>query len=388
MRKLVRTIKQKLLRRLSRYFYTGMQYFYLFAARGKNWRLQEEKPIALLWGFNRWKWNHMPAYLPEFRILFVNKKGPWREIKAVLDRNENLTFVSWGYQAPPEVEAYAASRNIPLLRMEDGFIRSADLGCKHTRALSLVLDYKGLYFDATRPSELEDILNTYDFSAIPGLVEASRTLLETMKALKVSKYNMGLAGNAAAALGPQKQYRILVVGQLESDASLRYGMADDWTNLKLLEKAREEHPEAEIIYRPHPDTLHLQREDSMSGEGESAFYRIFSEPVILADLFAVVDHVYTMTSLSGMEALLHGLRVTVVGMPFYAGWGLTDDRRQCERRKRRLTLEELFYGAYVLYPRYCLNLSSPVEGCLATMTQVVAPRLASANPPKGTAVSA
>ena len=32
-----------------------------------------------------------------------------------------------------------------------------------------------------------------------------------------------------------------------------------------------------------------------------------------------------MTSLLGFEALLRGKSVTCLGLPFYAGWGLTDD---------------------------------------------------------------
>jgi capsular polysaccharide export protein len=41
---------------------------------------------------------------------------------------------------------------------------------------------------------------------------------------------------------------------------------------------------------------------------------------------AACDVVHTMTSLSGFDALLRGKRVVVHGQPFYAGWGLTEDR--------------------------------------------------------------
>ncbi len=39
-------------------------------------------------------------------------------------------------------------------------------------------------------------------------------------------------------------------------------------------------------------------------------------------------------------------------MPFYAGWGLTKDKYRCERRTRKLSLEELVAGALIAYPRY------------------------------------
>jgi len=59
-----------------------------------------------------------------------------------------------------------------------------------------------------------------------------------------------------------------------------------------------------------------------------------------------------MTSLTGFEALLRGKPVRCEGLPFYAGWGLTDDSHVCPRRLRRLTLDALIAGALILYPAY------------------------------------
>lgn len=59
-----------------------------------------------------------------------------------------------------------------------------------------------------------------------------------------------------------------------------------------------------------------------------------------------------MTSLAGFEALMRAIPVTVWGMPFYGGWGLTDDREDCGRRDRRLSILELVYAAYLVYPTY------------------------------------
>ena len=49
---------------------------------------------------------------------------------------------------------------VRLIRMEDGFIRSVGLGSDFNWPYSLVLDEKGIYYDPSRPSGLEDILNT------------------------------------------------------------------------------------------------------------------------------------------------------------------------------------------------------------------------------------
>ena len=59
-----------------------------------------------------------------------------------------------------------------------------------------------------------------------------------------------------------------------------------------------------------------------------------------------------MTSLVGFEGLLRGLNVVCYGLPFYAGWGLTQDRHRIERRTRQLTLDDLVAGTLIEYPRY------------------------------------
>ena len=59
-----------------------------------------------------------------------------------------------------------------------------------------------------------------------------------------------------------------------------------------------------------------------------------------------------MTSLAGFEALMRGRAVTVWGCPFYAGWGLTDDRHPQPGPRRPLPLDALVAGALLLYPRY------------------------------------
>lgn len=65
-----------------------------------------------------------------------------------------------------------------------------------------------------------------------------------------------------------------------------------------------------------------------------------------------VDEVHTLTSTVGFEALMHGKPVFTYGLPFYAGWGLTNDWLTCERRTRTRTLDELIYAALIEYPTY------------------------------------
>jgi capsular polysaccharide export protein len=72
----------------------------------------------------------------------------------------------------------------------------------------------------------------------------------------------------------------------------------------------------------------------------------------MAQLYGQVDAIHVLTSLAGFEALLRGVPVHTWGLPFYAGWGLTQDQLACPRRGRQLSLNALVHGTLIDYPRY------------------------------------
>ena len=73
--------------------------------------------------------------------------------------------------------------------MEDGFLRSVGLGVALRPGASYVLDGRGMYYDATRPSDLEVLLQTADFPA--DLLKRAARLRAAIVARGVSKYNVG-----------------------------------------------------------------------------------------------------------------------------------------------------------------------------------------------------
>jgi len=337
------------------------RHFLLF---GDNWLDHDDnRPIAVLWSLSPWKRDVISDFLPEYRVAIPRQKYPfllglyacWRI------RREGIVFVTWSHKEPTRAKLMARLLGIGgFLRMEDGFIRSANLGAAHTLPESLVLDRSGLYFDANSPSDLENILNSYDFGSHDNqkLMENAKNIMKIIKDLGTTKYNLRTYETASSLLGMRLKRRVLVIGQIESDASIVYGKAEGWSNYLLLRLAIDENPDAEIIYRPHPDvakglTRFTRR---IRSKHLPANVTILDKVEIsLRDIFEQVNHVYTITSLAGFEALLHGIKVTVVGAPFYAGWGLTDDRQTHPRRTRRLSLQEVFCAAYLLYPRYRAN---------------------------------
>lgn len=335
---------------------------------GKNWE-DGSKKVAVLFGFSLWKCKFIGDYLEDYRILHIRQRVSWYKVRKELDKWEDFTFFVWSFKdSQNTLKQYAEQRNIDIVRVEDGFLRSVALGKSHSTPYSLVFDHSGLYFNADMPSDLENLLQHHDFASDKKLLSKAGALISLFKTMNLSKYNLPSHTPISSILGPQLRKRVLVLGQVMTDASLKYGRASEWDSDRLLALAIHENPHAEVLYRPHPDLR-----DAATGMFQvPKEVKVIDADVKLGELFAHVDHVYVITSLSGLEALLHGLKVTVAGMPFYAGWGLTDDRQTHERRTRKLTVEELFCGAYLLYPQYLLKATDPVEACLNTMLRLYA----------------
>lgn len=269
--------------------------------------------------------------------------------EAELSQTENV--IQWGYKRPA---------NGGIL-VEDGFIRSVGLGADLTRPASWVLDHVGMYYDATAPSALELMLANDSFEST--LLTRAAQLRQQLVALNVTKYNVG----AASWRRPERAKVILVPGQVETDASIARGSPVLKTNQALLEAVRQQAPDAYIVYKPHPDVVAGLRK---AGSADVAALTLYDELITdqdMAHLLTQVDEVHTLTSLTGFEALLRGLKVYCYGQPFYAGWGLTHDKYPAERRQRQRTIDELVAATLILYPTYI----SYRSGYFTTPEQVI-----------------
>ena len=261
--------------------------------------------------------------------------GRWKPMRFGGPRADRPAMV-WGLkEAAPGVA-----------RLEDGFLRSRGLGADLVPPLSLILDRSGVYFDPSAPSDLEGWIAKRAVLR-PDQTRRAEALIRAILRAGVSKYNLG-AGPAQIAL-PEGR-RILVPGQVEDDASIIYGAGEIRSNIKLLEAVRAANPEAVVIYKPHPDVMAGLRRGAIDAQGLADV--VLSQGDIAAVLDAV-DEVWTMTSLTGFEALLRGKRVVTLGAPFYAGWGLTRHLGPAlPRREARPSLAGLAHAALIDAPRY------------------------------------
>ena len=250
---------------------------------------------------------------------------------------------AWGRHEISDVEA----QGFNVVRVEDGFLRSVGLGADLTRPISWVLDWSGIYFDASKPSDLETMLSEMVFPS--DLMKRAAELRERVVAAGLTKYNVGTMRWGR----PSGVTRVILVpGQVESDASIALGAVETKTNLGLLKAVRAANPDAYVLYKPHPDVLARMR---AKGEGEDTAVCWCNEvvpDVPMGDLLREVDEVHCLTSLAGFEALIRMKKVVCYGQPFYSGWGLTEDVAPIARRTRQLTLDELTAGVLLLYPIY------------------------------------
>jgi capsular polysaccharide export protein len=175
-----------------------------------------------------------------------NGHAPFAETPAAALAQQHGAVLAWAARLMAETEWQAA---VPIWRVEDGFIRSIGLGVNFAPAASLAIDPIGMHYDATRPSRLEGILAETAFS--PELLTRAAALRATILRHNITKYNVP---GAVTPLPPSPgRQRILVVGQVEDDASILFGAGRVRSNLGLLRAVREAAPDAFIIWKPHPD---------------------------------------------------------------------------------------------------------------------------------------
>ncbi len=316
------------------------------------------KPPIFCVRLHIWKHEYFKSLFPENDLYFLpfrlTEEDFYKKWAQKIKTDKRSKILLWGNTAPQFIESFLKKTpDVPLLKSEDGFIRSLGLGADHVLPLSVVIDKTGLYFDATKPSDLEEILNTYDFQSDVKLLKRAEAFRRQIVDLSISKYNHTGSTDIEKVYGPKTKKRILVVGQVEDDASIQYGCERKLLNNDLVVATRSENPDAHIIYKPHPDVMRGHREYLSHPADVQYISQVLEEDISISDALLTIDHVYTLTSLVGFEALLRGIgKVTTWGAPFYSNWGLTDDRQKVTRRSRKLTVNELVAGVYFLYPRY------------------------------------
>ena len=296
-------------------------------------------------------------YAGEYEVVMQSlPKMKW-DAKAV-SGGLDYSFM-WGSKAvAANVRAgtLAAKMDAVLVVCEDGFLRSADTWAnlsapdRYRHGCSVVFDTLGHYFDATRPSSVEMMLNDSALTITDEQCTEARRVMERIVSTKLTKYNHQPI--FVPQVGRPGRRKVLVVDQSYGDMAIAKGWGSDQTVADMLEDAKRENPDADILVKTHPDTMTGKRGGYFTDVKEEGNVFRVTMPVNPYSLMGIVDKVYVCSTQMGFEALMAGKEVHVYGMPFYAGWGLTIDKQKNPRRTNRRTLEEVFYIFYIMYTHW------------------------------------
>lgn len=309
--------------------------------------IDSNRPLVAAVGFAHWK---RPTVAP---LLWAGS-GEVPFVSNVDKVRPGDQVAAWKSRIPARTWARLQRSQANVVEVEDGFIRSVGLGADCVPPLSLVVDRLGAYFDPSRPSELEGLIQEGGFE--PSLIERASRLRRLIVEQGVSKYS---TGHAVIERPRLDRPHLLVIGQVEDDRSMVAGGGAVATNLELLARVRAFAPVAFISYKPHPDVVAGHRTGAIAKPVALALADEIADDQPIGALIDMADEVHVTTSLAGFEALLRGRIVVTHGVPFYAGWGLTRDLgRVPDRRSARRTLDELVAAVLLLYPRYL----DPISG--------------------------
>ena len=266
-------------------------------------------------------------------------------------------FLIWGLQtskAKERQKSFATSLRKLNLFVEDGFIRSMGLGVLGDPGNSVILDDISPHFDGKTENRLQKLINQETNLNLIQL-ERSKKLIHKITSLKISKYNH--APIEKIKIGTPGKPKILLIDQRFGDFSVSYGMGDEKTFENMLFVAVTKYPDYEIVVKLHPDATSGIKSSYFSKSILDKFSSYKNIITIGFDinpysLFEEVEKVFVCSSGVGFEALMAKKEVHCFGMPFYANRGLTTDYQEVSYRTKKVSLETLFYYAYLYLSKY------------------------------------
>ena len=113
-----------------------------------------------------------------------------------------------------------------------------------------MFDKKGIHYDGSKESDLENLLQNSHVNQ--NELSRAKKLIDLIIKLKISKYNLRISKKIVNFNNIIKKEVIGVLGQVETDNSIIYGVPDNTiqkTNFALIEQVRKDYPNAFIIYK-------------------------------------------------------------------------------------------------------------------------------------------
>lgn len=285
-----------------------------------------------------------------------------KELEQYNKEDEVQAVAGWGHKATArKARALSARLNVPYIALEDGFIRSYDLGVNNAPMFSMSVDSIGCYYDARQKSSIEHYLEHQDwFDA--SYARKSLDLIKQICKLEISKYNRGIrATDKIFKAGKDSgRKKLLIIDQTLNDASLTLGLAMDDLAKNMAYIINKDFCDHDIYIKVHPDVLEGKKQgviDIQELKQKVTGLEVIDTNYNAISLLKLFDTVFAVTSQMGFEALLLNKKVYCFGTPFYAGYGLTHDLTDNVAIQRRshiknVSIELLFAASYLKLCRY------------------------------------
>lgn len=280
------------------------------------------------------------------------------------------SVLGWGLKDNTlKARRYAAKNNLQFLALEDGFIHSMSQGRLGAQSWSLVIDSTGIYYDARAPSDLEKLI-------LDSTVSNKEKKIAMLSISKITELNITKYNNTKRTIPDSlKKLKdtVLVVDQVDGDLSIKYSLAEKHSFQHMYEAALRENPTSNILIKTHPDVINGKKRGCIDlQQNLPKNVQIITENINSLLLIKQARSIYVVSSQMGFDALLLRKRVICFGAPFYAGWGLTDDRLDptlpvFERRNKSIDIETLFYLSYYQYSSYI----HPDKGSPCTLEDIL-----------------
>ncbi|MEE4010532.1 hypothetical protein V1T76_00635 [Roseibium sp. FZY0029] len=261
-------------------------------------------------------------------------------------------FLRWGTsmsRTRKKFDTNSKKLGRPYVQIEDGFIRSIEIGAKGSPGLSFLCDDLGAYYDARSDNRFQQTLNS-DWSPSADLAQIASDFIISYRRERLSKYNH--APDLELDQYKDGRKKILLIDQRFGDASIKSGLADEHSFNRMLQTAILEHTDHEIILKRHPDATVGGMNSYFSNTRIASFkslnrVHLIDTEVNPHSLFDVVDKVFVVTSGMGFEALIAEKPVRCFGAPYYSNWGLTHDEVTISSRTRSRSIIDIVCALWI-----------------------------------------
>lgn len=141
---------------------------------------------------------------------------------------------------------FAKKHQLPLITVEDGFLRSLDSGINSVGA-SFIVDDRGVYFDLTAPNRLQEHIKETLTNWDNDKEQTAQHLIQKIIDNQLSKYNATTHAPNLSALANNHKPHVIIIDQVANDASIKGAGADGGSFDAMLTHAKENCPDAMFL---------------------------------------------------------------------------------------------------------------------------------------------